>query len=143
MHLAQLNIAVAKDTRESKTMVDFVKNVDRINALADNSPGFVWRLTDDSGADAYTIQAFDSPFILINMSVWTDRESLFNYVYKSGHLEIFRRKKEWFRKIKKMHMVLWYIEEGHIPTIEEGKERLKYLQEHGESEQAFSFKSKF
>ena len=143
MQLAQLNIAEAKDTRDSETMADFVKNVDRINALADESPGFVWRLTDETGADAYTIQAYDSPFILTNMSVWTDRESLFTYVYKSGHLEIFRRKKEWFRRMVKMHMVLWYVEDGHIPTLEEGKERLEHLRKHGESEYAFSFKSKY
>jgi len=143
MHLAQLNIAHAIAPMDSPIMVDFVNNTDRINALAEKSPGFIWRLTDDQGENAYSIQVFDDPAMLTNMSVWKDRESLFNYVYSTDHVEIFKRKKEWFSKLKGMHMVLWYIEEGHIPTLAEGKERLEYLQKHGETEYAFTFKSKY
>lgn len=142
MHLAQLNIAEAIAPIDSPVMADFINNTDRINALAEESPGFVWRFTDE-GADAYSLRAFDSDFILVNMSVWKNRDSLFQFVYQSGHMEIFRRKKEWFSKMPKMHMVLWYIEPGHQPTVLEGKERLNYLQKQGESEYAFSFKSKF
>lgn len=142
MCLAQFNIAEAIAPMESPVMADFVNNTDRINALADKHPGFIWRLKDESD-NAYSIKAFDSEFTLVNMSVWKDRESLFDFVYNSGHVKILKRKKEWFRKMLKMHMVLWNVEEGHIPTIEEGKERLEYLQEHGESEYAFSFKSSF
>ncbi|MFT5437009.1 MAG: hypothetical protein ACI840_001661 [Ulvibacter sp.] len=111
--------------------------------MAEESEGFVWRLVGDDSDDSYSINAFDSDYILVNMSVWQDRESLFKYVYNSGHVEIFKRKKEWFKKMLKMHMVLWYIEDGHIPTVEEGKERLEYLQQHGESPYAFGFKSKY
>ncbi|PKA83883.1 uncharacterized protein DUF3291 [Ulvibacter sp. MAR_2010_11] len=143
MHLAQFNIAEALDTMESPVMADFVNNTDRINALAEKSPGFIWRFTDDEGNDSYSVRIFKSDFILVNMSVWENRESLFKFVYNSDHVEIFRRKKEWFSKMPKMHMVLWYIEEGEIPTLQEGKKRLEYLQEHGESEYAFSFKSNF
>ena len=143
MHLAQLNIAHAIAPMDSPIMVDFVNNTDRINALAEKSPGFIWRLTDDQGENAYSIQVFDDPAMLTNMSVWKDRESLFNYVYSTDHVEIFKRKKEWFSKLKGMHMVLWYIEEGHIPTLAEGKERLEFLQKHGETEYAFTFKSKY
>ena len=77
------------------------------------------------------------------MSVWKDRKSLFDFVYNSDHVEIYKRRKEWFGKMPKMHTVLWYVEEGHQPTLEEGKERLKYLQEYGESHYAFGFKSEF
>lgn len=143
MHLAQLNIAHAIAPMDSPIMADFVNNTDRINALAEKSPGFIWRLTDDQGENAYSIQVFDDPAMLTNMSVWKDRESLFNYVYSTDHVEIFKRKKEWFSKLKGMHMVLWYIEEGHIPTLAEGKERLEFLQKHGETEYAFTFKSKY
>ena len=143
MQLAQLNIAEATDKMDSPVMADFVNNTDRINALADKSDGFIWRLVGDASDDSYSINAFDSDYILVNMSVWKDRESLFNYVYNSGHVEIFKRKKEWFSKMPKMHMVLWYVEDGHIPTVEEGKERLEYLHEHGESPYAFGFKSKY
>lgn len=143
MHIAQFNIAEAKGKMDSPIMTDFIANTDRINTLADESPGFVWRLVGEDGDDSYSIKAFDSEFMLVNMSVWKDRESLFTFVYKSAHLEIFRRKKEWFKKMPKMHMVLWHVEEGHIPTIEEGKERLNYLKNHGESKHAFSFKSQY
>ncbi len=143
MYLAQLNIAEALDSMESPVMADFVNNTDRINALAEESKGFVWRLKGEDSDDSYAIKAFDNERIITNMSVWKDRESLFNYVYHSGHIEIFKRKKEWFHKALKMHMVLWYVEEGHIPTLEEGIDRLKYLQNHGESEYAFSFKSSY
>jgi hypothetical protein len=143
MQLAQLNIAEAVAKMDSPVMADFVNNTDRINTIAEESDGFIWRLVGDDSDDSYSINAFDSDYILVNMSVWRDRESLFYYVYNSGHVEIFKRKKEWFNKMLKMHMVLWYIEDGHIPTIKEGKERLEYLQEHGESNYAFGFKSKY
>ncbi|MGK0174864.1 MAG: hypothetical protein ACI9AT_001246, partial [Ulvibacter sp.] len=129
MQLAQLNIAEAIAKMDSPVMAGFVNNTDRINAIAEESEGFVWRLVGDDSDDSYSINAFDSDYILVNMSVWQDRESLFKYVYNSGHVEIFKRKKEWFKKMLKMHMVLWYIEDGHIPTVEEGKERLEYLQQ--------------
>ncbi len=143
LHLAQFNIAEALDTIESPLMADFVANLDRVNAEADKSIGFVWRYDDNEGEDLFSIEAYDSKFILVNMSVWEDRDSLFDYVYKSIHVEVYKRKKEWFAKMPKMHMVLWFIAEGHIPTLQEGKERLEYLQEHGESPYAFSFRSKF
>ncbi|MBZ0328335.1 MAG: DUF3291 domain-containing protein [Altibacter sp.] len=143
MHLAQFNIAEAIAPMDSPVMADFINNTDTINALAEKSPGFVWRFTDKDGADAYSVRAYESDFILVNMSVWKDRESLFKFVYQSEHVEIFRRKKEWFAKMPKMHMVLWHVEDGHEPTVEEGKERLAYLQKHGETLHAFSFKSAF
>ena len=143
MQLAQLNIAEATAKMDSPVMADFVNNTDRINAIAEESDGFIWRLVGDYSDDSYSINAFDSDYIIVNMSVWKDRESLFNYVYNSGHVEIFKRKKEWFKKMLKMHMVLWYIEDGHNPTVEEGKERLEYLQKHGESPYAFGFKTKY
>ncbi|MDT0554545.1 DUF3291 domain-containing protein [Patiriisocius hiemis] len=143
MHIAQLNIAEAKDHMESETMKDFVANTDRINALAEAHPGFIWRLVGEDSNDSYDMELWDSPFIITNMSVWKDRESLFDYVYNTAHVEILKRKKEWFHKMPRMHMVLWYVKEGHIPTITEAKEHLQHLHTHGESEYAFTFKSKF
>lgn len=143
MHLAELNIAHGKDTIDSPLLADFKNNIDRINALAEAQEGFIWRLKDDNGGDATYIQAFDDPKMLINMSVWKDKESLFDYVYSTQHVEILKRKKEWFHHIKKMSMVLWYVEVGHIPTLAEAKNRLEYLNAHGETSYAFSFKSKF
>lgn len=143
MHLAQLNLAHALADMEDPIMADFINNVDRINALSDKSDGFIWRLDVDYTGNSLGEVIFGNDYILVNMSVWKDRKSLFNFVYKSDHMEIFKRKKEWFQKMPKMHMVLWYVEEGHIPTVEEARKRLEYLREHGESEYAFSFKSKY
>ena len=143
MHLAQLNIAEAIASMDSPEMADFVNNIERINSLAESSPGYIWRLTDEGGDNSYSMQLFDSDFIITNMSIWKDKESLFDFVYNTSHVEIFKRRKEWFSKMPVMHMVLWYVEEGHIPTIEEAKERLQYLRDNGESEYAFTFKSKF
>ena len=123
-------------------MADFVNNLDRINAIADDSEGFIWRLQGDDD-NATAIKAFDDDTLVINMSVWTTMEALFNFTYKSDHVGIFSRRKEWFTKISDMHMVFWYVPEGHIPTPEEARERLDYANTNGTSPFAFTFKDKF
>ena len=141
-YLAQVNIAKMIDEIDSPIMADFVNNLDRINALAENSPGFVWRLIEE-GNNATEISVFDDRFIIVNMSVWKTIDDLFKFTYSSDHVEIFKRRKEWFHKITEMHMAFWFIDEKTIPTPEEAKKRLAYLQEHGETPYAFTFKSKF
>lgn len=125
---------------DSEEMSGFVNNLERINAIADKAEGFIWRLTGEED-NATAIQVFEDNYLIINMSVWKDIESLFNYVYHSGHLEVYKRKKEWFHHMEDMHMAFWHIEEGHIPTPQEAKDRLEYINKHGESEYAFTFKS--
>lgn len=122
-------------------MQDFVNNVDRINAIADNSNGFIWRLQDEDKDEV--AQVFQDDSIIVNISVWKNLEALFNYTYKSGHVEIFKRKKEWFSKIEMSHMAFWYIPKGDIPTLQEAKHKLDYLNENGSSPYAFTFKDKF
>ncbi len=141
LHLAQINIAKRLAPLDDPIMRDFVNNLDRINALADKSEGFVWRLKDED--KELGARVFQDEALLINMSVWENMETLFNYTYKSGHIEVFKRKKEWFGKMKMMHMAFWYVPKGHEPTFLEAKNRLDYLNKHGESPYAFSFKSKF
>ncbi|PCJ93240.1 MAG: hypothetical protein COA50_14510 [Flavobacteriaceae bacterium] len=140
-YLAQVNIAKMLAPIDSPVMADFVNNLDRINALAERSDGFIWRLKD--GDDATSLQLFIDDFLIINMSVWESKEALFRYTYKSDHVQIFARRKEWFHNMKEMHMAFWYIEEGTIPTPDDAKERLNYLNEHGETPYSFTFKSKF
>jgi hypothetical protein len=123
-------------------MADFFNNLELINTLAEKSPGFVWRLKDDSN-NATSIKIFDDDFIIVNMSVWKSIDDLFNYVYKSDHLEFFKRRQEWFHKMTEAHMAMWYISENHLPTPEEGKERLMYLQKNGETHHAFTFRKRF
>lgn len=137
-NLAQLNIARLVAPLESPTLVDFVENLDRINALADNAPGFIWRLQTEDG-DATAVKHFGNDFI-VNMSVWKDVQSLHDYVYRSRHIDVMRRRKEWFLKLKEAYMVLWWVPIGHIPSLEEAELRLEHLRVHGPTSQAFTFK---
>lgn len=140
--LAQLNIAKMLAPIDDPVMKDFVANLERINAMAESTPGFVWRLAGEED-NATALRVFDQNDIIINMSVWKDKESLFGFTYNSGHVAIMKRKKEWFSHMKEMHMVLWFVPHGHEPTPEEAKQRLAYVREHGDTPYAFSFKSKF
>ena len=141
-HLAQVNIARMLAPIDSEVMTDFVANLDRINQLAEKSDGFVWRLKDEND-NATSLQVFEDEFIIVNMSVWNSKKSLFEFTYNSAHLEVFKRKKEWFSKMRDMHMALWWVPIGVEPTAEDAKERLKYLNAQGETPFAFSFKSDF
>lgn len=140
-HLAQVNIARMLAPIESEVMKGFVDNLDRINNLAENSTGFVWRLKGDDN-NATALRVFDDDYLIINMSVWESKEALFNFTYASQHAGVLRRKKEWFHNLQDRHMCLWYVNKGHEPSPEEAKQRLQYLNEHGESPYAFSFKGK-
>lgn len=141
-HLAQVNIARMLAPIDSPVMADFVDNLDRINEIAENSEGFVWRLKGDDN-DATALRVFEDDFLIINMSVWESKEALFNFTYKSEHVGIFTRRKEWFSAMSEMHMAFWYVAAGHEPSPDEAKHRLKHLNEHGETPYAFTFKSNF
>lgn len=142
MQLAQLNIARMLAPLGSKLMQEFEEKLDPVNQLAEQSPGFVWRFKEDNN-NATSITIFDDDYWLINMSVWQSIDDLFNYVYKSGHLQIFRKKQQWFEPSKEKNMVMWYIEEQMFSSIEEAVDRLLYLREHGDTPYAFSFRSQF
>jgi len=122
-------------------MADFVGNLAKINALAERSAGFVWRLEDDS-EESGSIRGFGDDHV-VNMSVWEDVASLANFAFKSGHVEIMRRRREWFHPMSDVYSVLWWIPTGHRPTVAEAKERLDYLREHGATEHAFNFKQPY
>jgi len=139
--LAQLNIAVMKESFDSPTMVDFVANLDRINALAEESPGFVWRLQTEEG-DATTLRPMGEK-TLVNMSVWRDVAALNAYVYKSGHVDVMRRRKEWFERMAEAWVVLWWVPVGHRPTIAEAEAKLNLLRRNGSTPEAFSFRQAF
>lgn len=137
--LAQLNIANFRLPAEHPDNHDFVSNLDRVNAIAEAQPGFVWRLKGE-GNDALDLQAFDDPNVISNMSVWADLDSLAAFVYRNEeHRQIMRRRKEWFDKME-FHLVLWWVKEGHIPTLHEAIKRLDSLQANGPTEYAFTFR---
>lgn len=141
-HLAQLNIAEFRLPQDHPDNREFIDNLDRVNHIAESQAGFIWRLKGE-GNDAMDLQAFDNPNIASNMSVWQDMDSLAAFVYRNAeHRSIMRRRAQWFEKLD-FYLVLWWIKEGHIPTIEEAKEKLKTLQEKGASEEAFTFRSPY
>lgn len=141
-HLAQINIARMLAPIDDPVMADFVENLPNINALAEQSPGFVWRLQSDSG-DATSIKAYDDEMIIVNLTVWESPEALRAYVYKSDHYGFLRDRKRWFEKFDGPYYAMWWVPAGHIPSTEEGKERLEYLRTHGDSDYAFSFKKEY
>ena len=140
-HLAQLNIAKLKFAPDAPEMAGFVNQIEAINALADDAPGFVWRLQTDEG-DATAIDYF-GPDYLVNMSVWENIKALHDYVYRSSHKKVLARRKEWFDHLQEAYSVLWWIPKGHIPTVEEAGERLDRLRNEGPHTQAFTFKQTF
>ncbi len=140
-HLAQLNISPMKAALDSPIMADFVANLDRINALAESSAGFVWRLQTNDG-NATALRPFGEN-ILVNMSVWQDVETLSAYAYQSAHVAFVRRRKEWFERMPVSSVVLWWLPAGHKPTLEDARERLEYLRQSGPSPWAFTAQHAF
>ncbi|QCW99386.1 DUF3291 domain-containing protein [Aggregatimonas sangjinii] len=141
-YLSQVNIARMIAPIDSPMMADFVDNLDRINEIAEKHQGFVWRLKGEQN-DATAMRVFEDDFLIINMSVWKSMDALFKFTYSSEHVAILKRKKEWFSAMKDMHMAFWYLPLGHLPTPDEAKARLQYLNQNGETPYAFTFKSKY
>ena len=139
--LAQLNIATLKAPLDDPIMAEFVANLDRINTLADQSPGFVWRLQSEQG-NATELRPFGDE-ILVNLSVWQNVDALRQYVYRSAHTDIMRRRKQWFERMTEAYMVLWWVPVGHRPDPVEAKARLELLKQHGPTPEAFSFRHPF
>jgi hypothetical protein len=136
--LAQVNIARMRAPLDDPRMQGFVSQIESINALADRSPGFVWRLQSYSG-DATAIRAYDDDRILFNMSVWESLESLRHFVYRSGHVDPLRARRRWFEPLEAPILALWWVVAGHRPSVEEAKERLARLKSNGPTREAFDF----
>ena len=141
-HLAQINIARLVAPIDDPGIADFVSQLDAINALAEGATGFVWRLQSSSG-NATDIAYDDDPFVIVNMSVWQSVESLRDYVYNSGHIAVFRDRAKWFEKTSLPSYCLWWVPEGHVPTVAEGRERLEHYRKHGATPWSFWFKQQF
>ncbi|MFS0692849.1 DUF3291 domain-containing protein [Streptomyces nitrosporeus] len=141
-HLAELNIATLSYPLDDPRVAPFVEALDPVNAAADGTPGFVWRLVDESGGDATGLRPAGEN-VIVNLSVWETQEALWDFTYRSGHLEVMRRRREWFERHVRAHLVLWWVPAGHIPTVEEALERLADLQAHGPSPRAFTFASSY
>lgn len=139
--LAQLNVGELKAPLDSPELKDFVDNLDRINALAEGSDGFVWRLVGD-GNDATSLRPMGEN-VIVNMSVWRDAESLRRFVYQSAHTPIMKRRREWFARMMDAYMCLWWVPAGHQPTVGEAIARLQHLRQHGPTPESFTFGEAF
>jgi hypothetical protein len=137
-HLAQLNVGRLRYDLDDPRLVDFIDNLARVNAIAERSEGFVWRLKDETG-NATNIRAFDDPRMAVNMSVWESVEALEKYVWQTVHKRFYGRRTEWFEHLDRPYFVMWWVKAGHRPTIEEALGRLDHLRVHGSSEHAFGW----
>jgi hypothetical protein len=126
---------------DGPVMAGFAAALESINALADASPGFVWRLQTEDG-DATAIRPYDDERVMVNMSLWDSIESLRQFVYRSGHTAVMRRRREWFEQMQ-LYLALWWLPAGELPTVQDAKLRLAHLKLHGPTPYAFTFKASF
>ncbi len=141
--LAQINIARMRGvTINDPVMKEFFDNLDAVNAIAESSDGFVWRLKDDSN-NATSLNPYDDEQIIINVSVWESIGQLENFMYRTLHSEFLKRRKEWFHRFGKVYTAMWWTPAGKFPTMQEAADKLEYLQQHGPTALVFDFKKKF
>jgi Domain of unknown function (DUF3291) len=140
--LAQVNVLRMREPLDSEATADFVALLAPINAIAERSPGYVWRLKTDEG-DATQIRAFNDDHILINLSVWRSEQELWDFAYASRHLDVMRRRREWHRRIAAPNQALWWVEAGQFPTVEDAAARLELIRMHGPTPEAFTFRDPF
>ena len=141
MPIAEYDIARCLEPLDSPVMKDFVDSLDLVFSLAESSTGFIWRHNDaENSAESYLIDG--DPLMVENLSVWASVSDLHNFLYRTNHVNYLKRGKEWFNPLSVTKVALWHVEPGHEPTIEEGRERLKYLQTHGDSDYVFGLQSK-
>lgn len=138
-HLAQANIARMAAPMTDPMMQEFVTQLEHVNALADKAPGFVWRLVEPAN-DPTVARVFKDDRLLFNMSVWESAHALYDFTYKTDHRAVLKDRRKWFDPMEGAHLVLWWIEPGRIPTIEEAKAKFDLLNSHGPGPHAFTFK---
>ena len=141
-HLAQINIGRLVAPQGDPRVQPFFDALDRVNALAEAAPGFVWRLQDDSG-NALGFRFTPDPLMAVNMSVWRDADALFEFVYRSAHTPVMARRREYFAHYAGVYQALWWIGAGTIPTINDGLAKLWLIEQNGPCPQAFTFKTRF
>jgi len=141
-NLAEINISISRIPLSDPRMADFMSRLDSVNALADGSPGFVWRLQTASG-NATAVRAFGDPEILVNLSVWSSVEALEAFTYRSDHRHLLHRRHEWFEVNPVPSMCMWWLPSSDLPTVEDGEARLTHLRVHGPTSYSFSFGTTF
>ena len=137
--LAQANVARLRAPVGSPLVAEFVAAVDRINALAERSAGFVWRHHADGGH----VVTGAGELVVINLSVWQSYAHLHEFVYRSGHAEFVRRRSEWFDRMAGPTTVLWWVRSGVQPTLADAQARLRHVGRYGPLPAAFTLRCQF
>lgn len=141
-HLAQVNVGRFRKPVEDPANADFMNALDHVNALAEASAGFIWRLKGE-GNNATDLKPYDDPNMAINMSVWESVEALGAFVYRNmDHRGVMRRRREWFEEMP-VYMALWWVPVGHAPTVAEAKAKLALLELRGPTAEVFTFRQPF
>ena len=140
--LAQINVGRLVAPQGDPRVQPFFDALDRINALAEASPGFVWRLKSESG-NATDILTTSDPLFIVNMSVWSDADALFKFVYRSAHTPVMAQRRQFFGQFEGAYQALWWVRAGHRPSVDEGLSRLWRLDRYGPTSHAFTFKARF
>ena len=140
--LAQLNVARLRQPLEHPDTAEFVAALDPINELAESSPGFVWRLTDESGQSSSYVRADDDPLVIVNLSVWRTPDDLHDFVFRTAHTAFLRRRREWFERMAEAFLVCWWVPAGHVPSVDEALDRLARLRRDGVSDDAFTLRER-
>ncbi|MGV9450417.1 DUF3291 domain-containing protein [Streptomyces sp. NPDC003635] len=140
--LAEVNIARLRFPLDSPELKDFVDALDPVNADADSADGFVWRLQSEGG-DATDIPVLGDEWLIINMSVWRDTDSLAAYMYQGRHREMLARRREWFEKVQEAMVAMWWVPAGHRPSVAEAESRLLHLRTNGPTPYAFTLRTSF
>ena len=140
--LAQVNVMRLRAPLDSPELAAFVAALDPVNALAEQAPGFVWRLKTAAG-NSTALRIFEDDTLVVNMSIWRSLQALTDYVYRTAHAEIMRRRREFALPIPEASLALWWAAPGDRPTIAEAEERLRHLRAHGPTPFAFGIKSPF
>lgn len=140
--IAQLNVARALAPLDSPQLAPFMERLDEVNALAERSPGFRWRLQGDGG-NATDVRVWDDPLVIVNLTVWETIDDLHAFTYRSDHRTVFARRFEWFERLDGPSTVLWWQPAGEVPTLDEALRRLELLAAQGPCPDAFTFKQPF
>jgi hypothetical protein len=140
-HLAQLNVGRALDAMDSPRLAEFMGNLDRVNAIAERSSGFVWRLKGDGTNNATDVKVSEDPLFIVNLSVWVSPAHLEQFVWNTVHKRFYDKKANWFEAPAQAHFVMWWVPEGHKPSTQEALERLEHLRNQGPSDHAFGWES--
>ena len=145
--LAQVNVARLAAPLDSPQLADFVAALDEVNAMADRAPGFVWRLQTEDG-NATSVSAFewdagDGAGVITNLSVWVDADRLSDFVFGTGHLEVLRRRRDWFLPVREAYLACWWLPAGALPSTQDAEQRIRHIREHGPTEHAFSLRTRF